>query len=406
MSHRYIVACALCLLAPLLHGQEPSAPPAVAEDTSPTPAPADYSIRAHWLCLPGEPDACAADLATTVIEADGHSRVEAFHPDPRAPVDCFYVYPTVSRDPGVNAALVVTEAERGAVVEQAARFASRCRLYAPLYRQVTLAVLRSQLMGRPMPGADGPAAGALAYGDVRAAWDYYLRHYNRGRGVVLLGHSQGSFLLARLLREEIEGKPVQTQLVSALLLGARVLVPSGADVGGDFDSLPLCRRADQTGCIVSYATFRDRASPPPGHRVRYFAYSDVPDRTAACVNPGAPGTGSARLHAYLPASGTVLDHAPPSPVRWAKDLEVTTPFVSLPGLLSATCVVEGDLSYLAVHVGAGPQDARTADIPGDVYVAGAVRPEWGLHLADVDLALGNLIDLVGTQSTAWLKGRH
>ena len=100
------------------------------------------------------------------------------------------------------------------------------------------------------------------YDDVRDAWRYYLEHDNRGRGVVLIGHSQGSFILSDLIRQEIDGKPVQSRLVSAILLGATQSVPMGKDVGGSFQHIPLCRKLGQTGCLVTYVSFRATSRPP------------------------------------------------------------------------------------------------------------------------------------------------
>ena len=92
-----------------------------------------------------------------------------------------------------------------------------------------------------------PGDREMAYADARAAWRHYLAHDNGGRGVVLIGQSQGAFMLKRLIMEEIEGKPAQKQLVSALLPGTDLAVPAGRDVGGDFKSVPLCRASSQTG---------------------------------------------------------------------------------------------------------------------------------------------------------------
>jgi len=59
----------------------------------------DYSDDKAWLCRPGRKgDACDIDLTTTVVAADGTTTREAFAPDPKAPIDCFYVYPTISTD--------------------------------------------------------------------------------------------------------------------------------------------------------------------------------------------------------------------------------------------------------------------------------------------------------------------
>ncbi|HZL93963.1 MAG TPA: DUF3089 domain-containing protein [Vicinamibacterales bacterium] len=219
-----------------------------AASTSAAVAPNDYSRDASWLCRPGRQDACAVDLTTTIVHADGSLTREAWTPASNAPIDCFYVYPTVSTDPTPMSDMVADEAERNVVRQQFARFGSSCRLFAPMYRQVTLAGLRSMLAGG---GGGGALRGGSQYDDVRDAWRYYLEHDNRGRGVVLVGHSQGSFILAELIRQEMDGKSTQSRLVSAILLGATLSVPRGKDVGGSFKNIPLCRAAGQTGCVVT-----------------------------------------------------------------------------------------------------------------------------------------------------------
>src|SRR5579862_4742748 len=178
--------------------------------------PNDYRDNKSWLCRPGiEHDACDADLTTTVIASDGKLTRETWTADVNAPVDCFYVYPTVSTDPTPNSDMVADAAERNVIRQQFARFGSKCRRYAPMYRQVTLAGLR-QILGSGGASLDH----GIQYDDVRDAWNYYLEHDNHGRGFVLIGHSQGSFILTRLIREEIDGKPVASRMVSAIIPGA------------------------------------------------------------------------------------------------------------------------------------------------------------------------------------------
>ena len=93
-------------------------------------------------------------------------------------------------------------------------------------------------------GGVSPAALDLAYGDVLSAWQDYMAHYNNGRGVVLIGHSQGTMMLIRLVTSEIDPNPsVRARLVSALLIGGNVKVAVGQDVGGDFQNVPACRSA-------------------------------------------------------------------------------------------------------------------------------------------------------------------
>ncbi|HEY2677891.1 MAG TPA: DUF3089 domain-containing protein, partial [Steroidobacteraceae bacterium] len=185
-----------------------------AAPTGAAQAPADYANPDIWLCRPGRQDACTVSQDATIVAADGKLTREAFHPAKNPPIDCFYVYPTVSGEPGGNSDLNITSAERSVVNAQFARFAAKCRLFAPMYRQVTLTALRAMIAGTPIP-----VDRDLGYNDVVAAWNYYLAHDNKGRGVVLVGHSQGSGVLTRLIKEEIDGKPVQDKMISAILMG-------------------------------------------------------------------------------------------------------------------------------------------------------------------------------------------
>src|SRR5215203_1485696 len=113
---------------------------AFAQTTAASPS-TDYSNPRAWLCRPDRPGACDVDLSTTVIGRDGHSSVERQRLEPNAPVDCFYVYPTVSTDTTTNSDLVPDDAERNVVRLQLARFGTQCRLFAPMYRQLTLAAM-------------------------------------------------------------------------------------------------------------------------------------------------------------------------------------------------------------------------------------------------------------------------
>ena len=267
-------------------------------------APNNYADAKSWLCRPGQHDACDVDLTTTVIAPGGKLTRETFAAAPDAAIDCFYVYPTVSTDLTPNSDMIADDAERNVVKQQFARFASKCRPYAPMYRQITLMGLRAVL------GGSGSLDHGVQYDDVRDAWNYYLEHDNRGRGFVLISHSQGSFILSRLIREEIDGKPVQARMVSAILLGTTLEVPPGQAVGGTFQHVPLCRSASETGCVITYASFRSTV-PPPANTL--FGKVTGKDMKAACVNPAALGGGSGELHAYLSTDGrTIVGTTPPS----------------------------------------------------------------------------------------------
>jgi hypothetical protein len=354
----------------------------------------DYSDGHAWLCRPGRTDACVVDLTTTVVRADGSLQREEWKANPNAPIDCFYVYPTVSLDKGGNSDMDPGPEENGVVRVQLARFASQCRLYAPMYRQATLTALRAATSGAPIP-----VDRALGYTDVLDAWNYYLQHDNDGRGVVLIGHSQGSGVLTQLIRNEIDGKPVQSKIVSALLLGTSLPVPKGKDVGGAFQHIPMCRAASQTGCVIAYASFRSTIPPPENSR---FGRVQGEGLQAACANPAALGGGSGDLHAYLSAGGRSIVGSAAEPRPWVTGKTIDTPWVSVPGLLTAQCVANDRGSYLEVTVHSDPADPRTDDIVGDVMTNGQANASWGLHLIDVNLAMGNLVDIVGAQAKAFV----
>lgn len=330
-------------------------------------AAVDYRQPDAWLCRPGHADACA--------EGPAPARPPA--------ADCFYVYPTTSMDAGANSDMTPGIEERGTVAAQFAAFRSVCRQFAPIYRQVTLPGLRS-LFGKTPMTIDRE----MPYADVRAAWRDYLARDNHGRPFVLIGHSQGSNALRRLVAEEIDGTPLQARLLSAILPGATVEVPAGSDVGGSFKSVPLCRADTQTGCVVTWASFRDTA-PPPANAL--FGRTATPGMVAGCTNPAALGGGSAPLGAVLGFpwwQGGVAQYRPPAGTAAA-------PRFRNVASLSGECRSDGGADYLAVHVdGDDPLTAAVA-------IGDTAYPEWGWHVVDVAIVQGDLVQLVARQTAAW-----
>lgn len=344
-----------------------------------------YSNEANWLCLPGRDDSCSQPLDSTTVAADGTTTPEPFVAKSDAPIDCFYVYPTISADPGSNSDLVPSPSQEGLVaLMQAARLDSQCKVYAPMYRQATLGLLRDRLAGKA--GATTPQqASVTAFADVLDAWKYYMAHDNHGRGVVLIGHSQGSGMLTQLISAEIDpNADVRDHLIAAYLGGTNFAVPAGKDVGGTFKNVPLCRTEDQIGCVIPWASFRSTA-PPPANSLFGRVSNDA--GVPACVNPASLAGGPAELHAYFTSAG----------VSWVTPNTITTPFVSVPGLLTGECVSSGGFSYLSVTVHGNAADPRADDIEGDL------TPQWGLHLMDINLVMGNIVTLIASQSIAYLN---
>lgn len=354
-----------------------------------------YADDAHWLCKPGiADDVCSRDLDATAVAADGSTEVVEHVTADDPPIDCFYVYPTTSFDEGPNSDLEPAEAEEVfTAYNQVARLVSTCRVYAPVYRQVTL----SAIGGGAGDSGDGPDPREVAYGDVLDAFMDYVVNESEGRGFVLIGHSQGAGLLTRLIADEIDGEPLlRDRLVSAYILGTSLQVPDGEVVGGSFAEVPLCEEAEQTGCVVSYSSYR-ATSPPVDSS--FFGRGDDGTR-AACVNPADLAGGPAPVQPYFLVTqpeGTLLggtSGAQPfaDPARTA---EVTTPWVTYPGFVEAECVSEGDFTYLALTVAGDPDDPRTDDIGGDL------NEEWGMHLIDANVAMGDIEDLVTVQAGAY-----
>lgn len=352
----------------------------------------DYANGDNWLCLPGRKDPCSVNLDANLFKPPGiPAGRESFRANSEAPVDCFYVYPTISNDPTPNSDMIAGDEERRAAEYQLARFGSACKLYAPVYRQVTIQGLRSRLSGKPMAIDQ-----QLAYRDVLDAWNYYLQHHNKGRGVVLIGHSQGARMLSELLKQQIEGKPVQKQLVSALLLGFNVIVPKGREVGGTFSQVPLCRSASQTGCVITYVSFRENL-PPPANSLFGRA---TEGNTVACTNPAALAGGRGVLRSYLPVKSNLVGQ-PHDKTRFAELVrKADAPFASPEAIASAECVQRDNASYLSVSINPAYTTAGI-DIAGDLFYGDRLLQDWGLHLVDVDLAQGNLVEIVRQQALAW-----
>jgi len=347
-----------------------------------------YSDPTHWTCRPDLTDTCDDYTSVTVINADGTTEVATFTPDPDAPVDCFYAYPTSSDDLTMNSDLIAGR-EKEVAYQQAARLSSVCRMFAPTYRSVTLAGLFN-----PPAGVDRASAWMIPFEDIKDAWNHYLANDNQGRGVILLAHSQGSGHLVRLLKEVIDPSDAQRSiLISAIMLGSAVAVPEGEDIGAAMQNIPLCRSNEQTGCIITYASFRDTAPPPTN---AYFGKpggmgaASPEGEMAGCTNPAALSGGTGVLKsAFVTADWAFTDPALAA--------SITTPFMGFPDLLEAECVYANGFSYLEVHTNADPTDTRADSFKGDL------SPEWGTHAVDWEVASLNILDVVEEEIATWKK---
>ncbi len=322
-----------------------------------------------WLCRPDMADnPCEGDLDTVVVSRDGSRSTRVFAADPDPAFDCFYVYPTVSRAPGRTAPLRSAPEIVRTARAQAALFQRECRLYAPVYRQITVAGLFSG-------GLADPEARATAQRDVVSAFHDYLNRDNRGRPFLLLGHSQGATSLVSLVQTEIDGDPVlRSRLVSAMLIGGGPFLAAGSETAGSFQNVPPCRSVTQTGCVVAYNTYD--GVPPQG---ALFGRTTA-GRRVICVNPAAPAGGRARLDPVVPV--------PSEP--GADDV---VGFAEFTDSVDAECRSTPDFSWLDVGLVPG------STLPDSAFARG-LGPAWGLHRVDVGIALGDLVDLAASQAAS------
>lgn len=349
------------------------------------PGAATAGANTVWLCRPGQhPDPCTPGLSTTNYSPQ-LQKLGVSHPRPVAhpKVDCFYVYPTVSDQKTTYSNRRVDPEERSIALYQAARYSQYCRVFAPMYRQVTIPALESG-------NRETPRDLRLPLSDVRQAFATYLRRYSHGRGFVLIGHSQGASILKGLITQVIDRNAVlRHRLVSAILLGGDVLVKRGRTVGGDFRNVPACTRATQIGCVVAFSSF-DQV--PPANSL--FGRTTVPGDQVLCVNP-ARLVGAATADPIFPsqpfapgtqiAAGIALLHLtqPTPPTAWVRE----------PGAYAVHCADAGGADVLEVSALHGAQVA-----------APSPDPTWGLHLIDANIALGNLVTLVRREGAAYSAG--
>jgi len=338
-----------------------------------------------WLCQPGQVgDPCAYSPEATSVAADGTTSRPASVAAPIAhKFDCFYVYPTSSTEPGDNADLRVQPVEREVAVAQASRFSQVCNVWAPMYRQATVGALNRG-------AAVEPPVIATAYDSLLAAWKDYLAHDNHGRPIVFIGHSQGAAMLIKLLQAQIDpSASLRRRMVSAIILGGNVQVPTGRDEGGSFRSIPTCGSSSQTGCVIAYSSF---GSPPPAGS--FFArpgqgvslqsgQTTKTGQEVACVNPATFSPHRGPLQPYFLSATSVVPH-----------VTVSTPWVTYPDLYTAQCERSAGASWLQVTATPAPGDARPT-------VSATLGPLWGYHLQDVNLALGNLVADVASEEAAF-----
>ncbi|MCB9593353.1 MAG: DUF3089 domain-containing protein [Sandaracinaceae bacterium] len=362
-------------------GLEDAGPPPPMTDAGPR-APLDYTDDAYWLCRPGmDGDEClTADLTATVIAPDETTSVLEHTVATDPAYDCFYVYPTVAlsgRQGTVpESALADHSLMLDPLLSQAAPFTSQCRVFAPLYRQISFATYSR---------ADAQDYLEDAYVDIDAAFERYLE-LAPDRPFVIMGHSQGAHMTRRLLQRVIAPDPaLRARMIAGLLIGGDVLAPPGATTGGSFDDIPLCTSDEEVGCVIAYRTFAEGYPP-----------TTPPNPEVACTNPAALAGGEGRLAGtYLPTRTNQEAFSIQSDLT----AMFSTPFVMLPNLYAAECVTDAEgHHYLEIRVRPEPGDLRENPVPFDHTLFSPAL--LGLHVLDYNFVLADLQRVVAMKATA------
>lgn len=223
------------------------------------PAAPDYADLSAWAAHPAKKD--AADRSPGSRYRDGQASAQA---------DVFFIHPTTrfgakSWNGDLADDKLNQRTDSTATLHQASIFNGSCRVFAPRYRQM---LYNGFFVEHDDDRRSAGQAYALAYREVDAAFRHYLTHENKGRPIIIAGHSQGSAHGIRLIREYFDGKPLSQQLVAAYLPGWKVPADTFAHI------LP-CTQPDQTGCYTSWSSYEYGATPknPAWHE------------GAFCVNP-------------------------------------------------------------------------------------------------------------------------
>lgn len=377
------------------HAQSPASPVTQSSASS----YAKYADADRWVCLPGRDDACSRDMHAIQLLENGTS----VPVPPRATatssqVDCFYIYPTVGLNliPGnPDPYYADTSAIEAATAAQAASFNSECRLFAPQYRQATIAAYA-------LPEFVRQLYIQVAASDILAAFDYYVANYNQGRKIVLIGHSQGSEMLIKLIQGRFDNSPeLRSKLLLGILAGIPVNVPTGQKLGGTFTNVPVCTLPGEVGCFIAFSTYAEGSNPATDTRLPTPAGQE-----RVCVNPATLDdqwlSPDVRRNGRKLLQGTLLMPAANSS-GFVRDDAQTKSFTRLSGAFSGACATATDprMRFFSIREETAPTDPRHGIVklsPNALDQIGQlVTGNIGLHVLDMQFPMQELVSLVSAR---------
>jgi len=203
------------------------------------PAP-DYQNPDSWAALPFKKD--NADRTPGGLLTDRQDSSD---------VDVFFLHPTTYLgrkgedlwNGPVDQEKLNRKTDESTILHQASIFNGAGRVFAPRYRQAHYHAYFTK------DTLSAKKAFQQAYEDTKAAFKYYLEHYNQGRPIIIAGHSQGTTHAGTILEEFFDEKPLKDQLVAAYLVGMPV-------DEAQFATIKACKKADDIQCFCTWRSWR------------------------------------------------------------------------------------------------------------------------------------------------------
>ncbi len=172
------------------------------------PTPPNYEQRKYWASLPDLKDSADFQMEKYGI-VDGQANAKA---------DVFFIPPTnylsgLQWNVNLDDSLANATTDNVGCKLLASAYNGSCKVYVPRYRA---AILYTYFASKK----NARKSFRLAYEDVRNAFLYYMKHYNKGRPIVIAAHSQGTDYAITLMKEFFDKDTIiRKQLVEAYLIG-------------------------------------------------------------------------------------------------------------------------------------------------------------------------------------------
>lgn len=194
-----------------------------------------------FICLTG----CGNTQVQNIYSDSGNWAYLEINEDNKV-ADVFFICPTVygGDDSTFNMSLDDEETKEsflGATNMEKGIYDEECRFFAPYYRQAALIVYEMEI-------ADREKYLEIAYEDVKAAFEYYMDHYNDGRPIVLAGFSQGADLCIRLLKDCFADDDTNKLLVACYAIGWSIT----EDELQEYSHLKFAKGETDIGVIISF----------------------------------------------------------------------------------------------------------------------------------------------------------